>query len=400
MHRMRLYVIIVTLFLASHEKFLFKELQMMTSQEEKKGDSECKTCFELYNILPFNCLLIDIRTTDEYNKCHIWKSKPFIITINDTKQSSNENTDTIQQLSNVFSAKSLKTKIMKRFIIISDIKRTDNTIYDFIYSLFKNVQSTDPNTKLYELYKLSQTVNDFYKHYPFYCIVDNDQNKAQYAYPNCILLNKLYLGTGQQATTYEIVNNLKISHILNVTQYVECIFSENNKKLKVKPIKYFQIEIDDVNNANIGIFFEDATKFINDALNENKDNENNNRVLVHCEMGVSRSSACVLAYLLKYKNMQLCDAYKLTKQCREIIHPNNGFFKQLVEFEKVLFNGKSTEDIIVKVFKLRDINMDQKVANLKMGLVQAINVKRNKVMNKKKKKKKSTVNVSTNALKT
>ena len=79
---------------------------------------------------------------------------------------------------------------------------------------------------------------------------------------------------------------------------------------------------------------------------------------------------------MRYEKMSLCEAYKHTKECRELIHPNNGFFKQLCEYEKKLYDNKSTEDILIKQYKLRQIDVDQKVHNLKMGLGQALKVKK------------------------
>mmetsp|Transcript_38542 Transcript_38542/g.56570 ORF Transcript_38542/g.56570 Transcript_38542/m.56570 type:complete len:450 (+) Transcript_38542:78-1427(+) len=63
-------------------------------------------------------------------------------------------------------------------------------------------------------------------------------------------------------------------------------------------------------------------------------------VLVHCEMGVSRSTTVVLAYLIRYQNMTKEDAYKLVKNRRPQANPNVGFWKQLGEFEKMVQSGK------------------------------------------------------------
>jgi hypothetical protein len=50
-------------------------------------------------------------------------------------------------------------------------------------------------------------------------------------------------------------------------------------------------------------------------------------VLVFCEAGISRSGACVLAYLLK--NMEFDDAYNLLISKRPISKPNLGFISQI-----------------------------------------------------------------------
>ena len=215
---------------------------------------------------------------------------------------------------------------------------------------------------------------------------------------NCILQNKLYLGTGQQANTDAVIVNLGITHIVNATKEIPCKYTANDlgqnkeekenaqnpesENPKVPAVQYLHIQIDDMESAAAELrkHFESATGFIDSALSVDT-----NRVLVHCEMGVSRSTTLVLAYLMKYGKMTLCQAYDHTKKCRDLIRPNEGFFAQLVEYEETL-SGKSTLDEL-KALGLREVGVDQKAANLKMGLVQAIAINQGRVKTKRKKKK-------------
>jgi Leucine-rich repeat (LRR) protein len=71
--------------------------------------------------------------------------------------------------------------------------------------------------------------------------------------------------------------------------------------------------------------------------------KNNNGCIVHCFKGASRSATVVIAYLMKYHNMELDDAYYYLKNKRSTIRPNNGFWKQLIQFNKILF-PTSTKD--------------------------------------------------------
>ena len=50
-----------------------------------------------------------------------------------------------------------------------------------------------------------------------------------------------------------------------------------------------------------------------------------NRVLVHCGFGVSRSASLVIMFLMKQWNVSYDEAYDYVKACREIIEPNEGF---------------------------------------------------------------------------
>ncbi|XP_053647591.2 dual specificity protein phosphatase 14 [Cherax quadricarinatus] len=57
-------------------------------------------------------------------------------------------------------------------------------------------------------------------------------------------------------------------------------------------------------------------------------------VMVHCVAGVSRSPALVLAYLVKYEDMSLRQAFLHVRSSRPNIRPNAGFFSQLIDFEQ------------------------------------------------------------------
>lgn len=48
-------------------------------------------------------------------------------------------------------------------------------------------------------------------------------------------------------------------------------------------------------------------------------------VLVHCQMGMSRSSSLVIAFLIKEYGMDYHKAKIFTKNKRKIVCPNDGF---------------------------------------------------------------------------
>lgn len=66
------------------------------------------------------------------------------------------------------------------------------------------------------------------------------------------------------------------------------------------------------------------------------------KVFVHCAMGVSRSGALVLAYLMIYQGLLLADAIVAVRLSRDI-GPNSGFLEQLRELELSL-GPQSRED--------------------------------------------------------
>ncbi|XP_053088342.1 dual specificity protein phosphatase 13A family protein isoform X2 [Pangasianodon hypophthalmus] len=73
--------------------------------------------------------------------------------------------------------------------------------------------------------------------------------------------------------------------------------------------------------------------------------QHSRRVFVHCAVGVSRSAALVLAYLMIYHNYTLVDAILKVKEKRWIF-PNRGFLKHLINLDSEL-KSKSQGDVPV-----------------------------------------------------
>ena len=65
-------------------------------------------------------------------------------------------------------------------------------------------------------------------------------------------------------------------------------------------------------------------------------------MLVHCFAGVSRSSTCVIAYLMQVKKMSFVDAFTFVRSKRSIAFPNIGFQRQLAELDAMLSSGKQS----------------------------------------------------------
>ena len=86
------------------------------------------------------------------------------------------------------------------------------------------------------------------------------------------------------------------------------------------------IQIDDVSSRNIIKYFGECLNFI----------DGNEKVLVHCMAGVSRSATIVIVYIMWKKKMKFDDALNFVKNKRPIVDPNDGFVEQLKLFEKEL----------------------------------------------------------------
>ncbi len=67
----------------------------------------------------------------------------------------------------------------------------------------------------------------------------------------------------------------------------------------------------------------------------------NGKVLVHCQMGISRSPTIVIAYLMKRNDLTYDMAFNEVKLKRSIIDPNILFLSQLCDYERK-FNEQTT----------------------------------------------------------
>lgn len=55
------------------------------------------------------------------------------------------------------------------------------------------------------------------------------------------------------------------------------------------------------------------------------------KVLVHCFMGISRSTSIVISYLMS-EGMDYYDAYNLVREKRDVMNPYGGFTREIIEY--------------------------------------------------------------------
>lgn len=100
-----------------------------------------------------------------------------------------------------------------------------------------------------------------------------------------------------------------------------------------------RVALKDTRESNLIDYFDSVA----DAIEETR--QKGGKSLVHCVAGVSRSVSLVLAYLIKYSEMSLKEAFHHVRSVRPQVRPNLGFFKQLIDYEQRL-NGQSTVSMI------------------------------------------------------
>lgn len=158
------------------------------------------------------------------------------------------------------------------------------------------------------------------------------------------ITDQLFLSSAQPVTL-ERMRKIGISLIVNATMDVPCIRSPD--------IDCMQVTVDDTPFAQLRTYFDRVADRINHEVRKG------GRVLVHCVAGVSRSSTLCMVYLMKYKNMTLRQAHDLCKSRRPYVRPNNGFWRQLIDYEQRLYGTNSVKLVNSSMGMIPDIYKEE-----------------------------------------
>ncbi|XP_055026602.2 uncharacterized protein [Misgurnus anguillicaudatus] len=145
----------------------------------------------------------------------------------------------------------------------------------------------------------------------------------------------LYIGDESSARDKRLLADLGITHIVNCADGAHRI-NTGARFYSDMTITYFGIEASDHPQFDLSQYFSSAASFIKSALAQN------GKVLVHCAMGVSRSGALVLAFLMICKDLPLTDAIIAVRLNRDIC-PNSGFLEQLRALDEHLSTERNTQ---------------------------------------------------------
>ncbi|KAJ6246237.1 dual-specificity protein phosphatase sdp1-related [Anaeramoeba flamelloides] len=211
---------------------------------------------------------------------------------------------------------------LKKIILIceQDLLDDNNSAAIKVYSQLKKMNFpvvsflTIPLDTLFEEFPILQNTNTVSQKIPFW------------HYPSIIIENFLFLGGYEALKTNIIVHSFDIQYILSVCERDD---PDNILELKNNGVTIKKLPIMDIASFDISSYFEEICSFITEARDKNK------RILVHCSAGWSRSPTCIIAWLMKTKNIGYQEAREFVKEKR-VIKPNKGFVDALMKWEKML----------------------------------------------------------------
>lgn len=123
------------------------------------------------------------------------------------------------------------------------------------------------------------------------------------------------------AKNSDMLKKAGITHIVTLLSY-------SNIRPVPEGIKNLEMDILDYPDENIIDELKVTNKFIDDAI------QSGGSVLVHCQAGISRSCTVLCAYLMKSKGISRDEAFRMVKEKRAWVKPNDGFWEQLEVYGK------------------------------------------------------------------
>lgn len=96
-----------------------------------------------------------------------------------------------------------------------------------------------------------------------------------------------------------------------------------------KNFKIKTIGADDSDKQDLSVYFEEMSDFIEVGREMGG-------VVVHCAAGISRACTACMAYLILRKHYTVQTSFRIVHSVRGQVHPNTGFWRQLMDLESML----------------------------------------------------------------
>jgi atypical dual specificity phosphatase len=166
-------------------------------------------------------------------------------------------------------------------------------------------------------------VPDYYD--PYGKLILGSTNRPSDCIDISMITSRIFLGSYDFCA--KVMDGLKlygITHLLTVGDKMPACHPDH--------FTYKIIDIPDRDSIDISKYFDECFQFINDSLQENKEN----KVLIHCFAGCSRSVTITAAYLMITNTMSFPEAFEIVRKSRHFVKPNRGFRSKLRGLAKKL----------------------------------------------------------------
>jgi hypothetical protein len=130
----------------------------------------------------------------------------------------------------------------------------------------------------------------------------------------------LFIGDKASASNVAFLKRYGITHVLNAAEgSEEGLVDLSQAHYLGSGISYLGFPLWDAPGCNLTPYFGIAADYVRSAI----DSDKGGKCLVNCQMGVSRSASCALAYLMIHKGMTAVDGLTLIRKSRDC-RPNDG----------------------------------------------------------------------------
>eukprot|EP00667_Euglena_gracilis_P006763 EG_transcript_6825 len=136
------------------------------------------------------------------------------------------------------------------------------------------------------------------------------------------ILDFLFIGSLRTAQEQRVYDDLQINRVITCGLGMSITLGEGMDQLL--------LALADTVDANLSGHLQKGIDYIADAKAKNE------KVLVHCFAGLSRSASLVCAYLMRENRWTFEQSLDFVRAARPNVCPNEGFVKQLQLFEKQL----------------------------------------------------------------
>lgn len=298
----------------------------------QNGREEAQYVFNLLQQFPSNSLFLDLRRSEDFSMLHVVNSHSLPLDCDPGQVSVRTVEDFLRNTS--VAAVFARRKRMCVFVA------GDEGSAVRVSALYAALQQD----RCKELHLLGPPVAYFLGIYTF--LADGTLGiphppRSRVGYPNEIIPDRLFLGSHLHGESLEVVQNLRITHIVNATKSIKNRFLDR--------LQYCRVVVEDQESEMICYHFNKAFRFMDMAVAEGPDT----RILVHCAQGISRSATLVIMYLMRTEDLTYEQALALVQKHRDIVQPNPGFVSQLKEFEISRFSFRRTNTVLAKREELR-----------------------------------------------